>query len=414
MKPSYIPDPSHVGRVLWQTIKRFESMERRKEAAALTYTTLFALVPVITVSYAILSAIPALQSWGADANQQLLGYVLPQGSEVITEYLQKFSEQARQLTWIGIAALFVTCLLLLQTIEAQFNRIWNVESSRSKVQTFFRYWAVLSLGPLLFGAAVATSSVLASMSLWADSPANLPAESLQALAGVLPWLLTTAAITVLYVLVPNCKVPVVHALIAAVLVAGAFEFGKFLFSGALGLFPSYQLIYGAFAAVPLFLLWVYVSWMLLLLGAELSYGLSHYRRPGGSRDPLGDRIRLAQLLIAGRKGAALLTEAEVRRRLRDVDAGRLTNLLYEFAHAGWVVATEDGRWAWVHDPASLSLNAFFAGQTFKELTRAHSSQREKLVKLHEWQASLTNATSELGAMTLADLMETETETEDSE
>ncbi|MEE3189376.1 MAG: YihY family inner membrane protein, partial [Pseudomonadota bacterium] len=170
MKPSFIPEPAHVGRVLWQTLKRFESMERRKEAAALTYTTLFALVPVITVSYSILSAIPTLQEWGQDANQQLLSYVLPQGSEVITDYLRQFSEQARQLTWIGIAALFVTCIFLLQTIEGQFNRIWNVESSRSKIQTFFRYWAVLSLGPLLFGAGVATSSVLASMPLWENSP----------------------------------------------------------------------------------------------------------------------------------------------------------------------------------------------------------------------------------------------------
>ena len=92
MKPSFIPEPAHVGRVLWQTLKRFESMERRKEAAALTYTTLFALVPVITVSYSILSAIPTLQEWGQDANQQLLSYVLPQGSEVITDYLRQFSE----------------------------------------------------------------------------------------------------------------------------------------------------------------------------------------------------------------------------------------------------------------------------------------------------------------------------------
>ncbi|MDQ4426776.1 YihY family inner membrane protein, partial [Thalassolituus sp.] len=271
MKPSFIPEPAHVGRVLWQTLKRFESMERRKEAAALTYTTLFALVPVITVSYSILSAIPTLQEWGQDANQQLLSYVLPQGSEVITDYLRQFSEQARQLTWIGIAALFVTCIFLLQTIEGQFNRIWNVESSRSKIQTFFRYWAVLSLGPLLFGAGVATSSVLASMPLWESSPGG----PLTILARLIPWILTIAAVTVVYLMVPNCKVPVPHALIAAVIVASAFELGKFLFSGALGLFPSYKLIYGAFAAVPLFLLWIYVSWMLLLLGAELSYGLSH-------------------------------------------------------------------------------------------------------------------------------------------
>ena len=90
-----MPDWQRFVRVLWQTAKRFEGMERRKEAAALTYTTLFALVPLLTVTYAILSAIPALQEWGADTNEQMLGYILPSGSEMITDYLKEFSQQAR-------------------------------------------------------------------------------------------------------------------------------------------------------------------------------------------------------------------------------------------------------------------------------------------------------------------------------
>ncbi|MEK9711399.1 MAG: YihY family inner membrane protein [Thalassolituus sp.] len=390
MKLSFLPAPSHVGRVLWQTLKRFENMERRKEAAALTYTTLFALVPVITVSYSILSAIPALQEWGQEANQQLLGYVLPQGSEVITDYLQQFSEQARKLTFVGIAALFVTCILLLQTVEQQFNRIWNVESSRSKIQTFFRYWAVLSLGPLLFGAAAATSSVLASMPLWESTPG----AAITFFASLIPWALTTAAVTVLYLMVPNTKVPVVHALIAALIVASAFELGKFLFSGALGLFPSYQLIYGAFAAVPLFLLWIYVSWMLLLLGAELSYGLSHYRRPGSGRFPVEDRLRLASLLVSARDEDSQNSELAIRRQLGDIDAGRVTNLLQEFRRKGWIVSTDNGRWAWVRNPESLSVGDFFAGQTLKHLRRANAGENSKLVKLQEWQQEFGSTFSE--------------------
>ena len=390
MKLSFLPAPGHVGRVLWQTLKRFENMERRKEAAALTYTTLFALVPVITVSYSILSAIPALQEWGQEANQQLLGYVLPQGSEVITDYLQQFSEQARKLTFVGIAALFVTCILLLQTVEQQFNRIWNVESSRSKIQTFFRYWAVLSLGPLLFGAAAATSSVLASMPLWESTPG----AAITFFASLIPWALTTAAVTVLYLMVPNTKVPVVHALIAAVIVASAFELGKFLFSGALGLFPSYQLIYGAFAAVPLFLLWIYVSWMLLLLGAELSYGLSHYRRPGSGRFPVEDRLRLASLLVSARDEDSQNSELAIRRQLGDIDAGRVTNLLQEFRRKGWIVSTDNGRWAWVRNPESLSVGDFFAGQTLKHLRRANAVENSKLVKLQEWQQEFGSTFSE--------------------
>ncbi|MEQ3694473.1 MAG: YihY family inner membrane protein [Alcanivorax sp.] len=390
MKPSFIPDLSHVARVLWQTLKRFENMQRRKEAAAMTYTTLFALVPVITVSYAILSAIPELREWGQDANQELLGYVLPQGSEVISGYLHQFSQQAQKLTWVGIGALFVTCILLLQTIEQQFNRIWNVESTRSKIQMFFRYWAVLSLGPLMFGAAVATSSVLASMPLWADTP-NLGIISL---ARLVPWLLTTAGITVLYVMVPNCKVPAAHALTAAVIVSLAFELGKFLFSSALGLFPTYKLIYGAFAAVPLFLLWIYVSWMLLLLGAELSYGLSHYRHPDSGRYPLNDRLRLASILVDVQSGKAFLSEAKIRRRLRDVDAGKLTSLLNEFRKNGWILLSEEGHWAWVRDPSSLTIGEFFAGQTLAEVVQANANERKELLKLKQWQTSYRELTSD--------------------
>lgn len=390
MKPSFIPDFSHIGRVLWQTLKRFESMQRRKEAAALTYTTLFALVPVITVSYAILSAIPSLQEWGQDANQQLLGYVLPQGSEVISGYLQQFSQQARKLTWIGIVALFITCLMLLQTIEQQFNRIWNVNTSRSKIQMFFRYWAVLSLGPLMFGAAVATSSLLASMPLWESTPGF----GVTAFARLIPWLLTTGAITVLYIMVPNCKVPVSHALMAAFIVSTAFELGKLLFGGALGLFPSYQLIYGAFAAVPLFLLWIYVSWMLLLLGAELSYGLSHYRRPGSGRYPMNDRLRVATLLIDVQRGKDFLGEEKIRRCLGDIDAGRLTSLLNEFRKNGWILLSEEGHWAWVRDPSSLTVGEFFAGQTLAELVKANANERKELLKLQQWQTDYREQTSE--------------------
>ena len=155
MKPRLNLKWRRTAQIIWSTLTRFESMERRRDAAALTYTTLFALVPVLTVSYSILSALPALQSWGEQANAQLFAYVMPEGSEVISEYLQQFSQQARKLTWVGLVFLFITAFMLLQTVETQFNRIWNVQTSRSKIQTFFRYWAVLSLGPLFFGAAFA-------------------------------------------------------------------------------------------------------------------------------------------------------------------------------------------------------------------------------------------------------------------
>lgn len=351
-------------RILWQTLKRFENMERRRDAAALTYTTLFALVPVITVSYSVLSAIPALQQWGSTAHSSLLAYVMPEGSETISEYLVQFSEQARDLTWIGVAALFVTTLMLMQTIEQQFNRIWQVDASRSSLQRFFRYWTVLSLGPLLFGMAQAVSSLLASLSIIDSDLVHVPA-----LARLLPVAMTTAAITFVYMMVPNCKVPWRDALVAALVVASVFESGKFLFGQFVGMFPSYQLIYGAFAAVPLFLLWIYLSWMLLLLGAELCYALSHPELVS-DMDPLRQRLALVMALYEGQQRGQGLTEKALQQQLPEVPAPSIPMLLHGFRERGWVSQTQEQHWVWLPDLRQLTLREFLADITLEQMTIA--------------------------------------------
>ncbi|ASP40378.1 ribonuclease [Bacterioplanes sanyensis] len=326
--------------ILLSTVQRFEATERRRDAGALTYTTLFALVPVITVSYSILSAIPALQTWGEQANQQLLAYVMPEGSDVISGYLQQFSSQARKLTWVGAIFLFVTALMLLRTIELQFNRIWQVERSRTGMNTFFRYWAVLTLGPLLFGAAFAASSFLASLPLWTEET-GLWLE----VAAILPWLFSSAAIACLYVLVPNCQVPLPAATAAAVLVATIFEVGKYLFANIIGMFPSYQLIYGAFAAVPLFLLWVYLSWSLILLGAELSYALARDNQSGRKSrksrtsysSRLETRVAVLQQLASAQNEQQLLSEDDLRYAQAELKHLQQATLVSRHSEQGWVL-----------------------------------------------------------------------------
>ena len=134
--------------------------------------------------------------------------------------------------------------------------------------------------------------------------------------------------------------------------------------------------------------------MLLLLGAELSYGLSHYRRPGSGRFPVEDRLRLASLLVSARDEDSQNSELAIRRQLGDIDAGRVTNLLQEFRRKGWIVSTDNGRWAWVRNPESLSVGDFFAGQTLKHLRRANAVENSKLVKLQEWQQEFGSTFSE--------------------
>ncbi len=392
-------------RILWHTIKRFESEARRRDAAALTYTTLFALVPVITVIYAILSAIPSLQSWGGQVNDQLLGYLMPQGSDTVSDYLKQFSQQARKLTWIGVVFLFITAFMLLRTIEMQFNKIWNVEKSRSGLQTFLRYWAVLSLGPLLFGAAMAASSLIASLPLW-SSLGQVPALML-----MVPWLLSSSAITALYMLVPNCHVPWRHAALAGVLVGGVFELGKFLFAKVVGLFPSYQLIYGAFAAVPLFLTWMYISWMLILLGAELSFSLSHSSLQQPRKlPPLWLRLRLYSVLWQRQQVAEMNDEGSLAAVITDLRPDEINAQLAVGQRQGWLSLSQDQQWLWLKDIHTMTMGELIADLPVKELTQAvpdelqpEPSQRTAWTQWQQnWNQHLDTPVSELMAPAGAD------------
>lgn len=260
--------------------RRFSEDNCAKNAAALTYTTLFAVVPVMTVTYSMLAAIPAFNQVGAQVEEFIFSNFVPATGATLREYLGEFSNQARQLTGIGIALLIITAFMMLVNIERAFNAIWRIRQRRRGVSSFLLYWAVLSLGPLLLGAGFVVSTYLASLNfLSADAAAGSAGRWL---LGWLPLALSIAAFTLVFVAVPNTRVPLRHGLAGGVLVALLFEGAKASFALYVALFPGYQLIYGAFAAFPLFLIWIYISWLIILFGAELVSNLgnsSAWRKP---------------------------------------------------------------------------------------------------------------------------------------
>ncbi|UVE16610.1 virulence factor BrkB family protein [Pseudomonas sp. LS44] len=251
--------------------QRFIDDRAPNSAAALTYTTLFAVVPMMTVTFAMLSAIPVFQGVGEQIQSFILRNFLPASGETVRDYLASFTAQARQLTWLGVIFLVVTAFTMLVTVERAFNTIWRVRQPRRGVSSFLLYWAILSLGPLLLGVGFVVSTYIASLSLISGPDALIGARTL---LGFAPLMSSIAAFTLIYATVPNTRVPFKHALIGGVLAAVLFELAKMLFGLYVRLFPGYQLIYGAFATVPLFLLWVYLSWLIVLLGAELVCNLS--------------------------------------------------------------------------------------------------------------------------------------------
>ncbi|MGL4316804.1 MAG: virulence factor BrkB family protein [Pseudomonas sp.] len=258
--------------------QRFLADRAMHSAAALTYTTLFAVVPMMTVTFAMLSAIPVFQGMGGQIQAFIFHNFVPSSGETVQEYLQAFTSQARHLTWAGVVLLAVTAFMMLVTIEKAFNAIWRVRQPRRGVSSFLLYWAILSLGPLLLGVGFAVSTYIASLSLLSGPDALIGAKTLLSFA---PLLSSVAAFTLIYATVPNARVPIHHALLGGFFTAVLFEIAKALFAQYVRLFPGYQLIYGAFATVPLFLLWVYLSWLIVLFGAELVCNLSssrHWRR----------------------------------------------------------------------------------------------------------------------------------------
>lgn len=254
-------------------IKRFEQDQCRDKAGSLTYTTMLALVPILTVFLVILSSIPALSSARAQIQQTIYSNLLPSSSSQVTQYLNDFAEKSTNLTAVGVIFLFVTAVMTLSTIEQSFNQVWKVRRPRGGVVGFMRYWTIISLGPILLGAAFALSSALTSLELLNRNVAGYSVDWAIWIQ-LTSFVLTCAGFTFLYWLIPNCKVPVKEAAIAGVVIGILFELLKSSFGFVMSNFTSYDQVYGAFAALPVFLLWIYLSWNLILLGVELSYALT--------------------------------------------------------------------------------------------------------------------------------------------
>lgn len=244
-------------------------------AASLTFTTLLSVVPLITIALTLFSAFPVFGDFSVHIKEFILSNMIPEtGGRMITYYMEQFAESASRLTAVGIAFLAVTAMLLMLTIDNAFNMIWRVTRSRSLLQRVLVYWAVITLAPLLVGASLSLTSWLVGFS--AEYAKEVPALRMDVLK-LLPVLLTTAAFTLLFRVVPNRYVPMRHAIIGGLVAAVTFELMNRGFAFYISHFPTYKLVYGAFASVPIFLLWVYLSWLTVLFGAIITASLSHWR-----------------------------------------------------------------------------------------------------------------------------------------
>ncbi|WP_172476524.1 YihY family inner membrane protein [Iodobacter fluviatilis] len=329
-------------------------------AGSLTYTTLLALIPLLTIALSLFSAFPMFGDYSSKFKIFLLTNLVPDASgKVISVYMRQFSDNAERLTAMGMIGLLVTALLLIFTIEKTFNEVWGVKRPRKLLQRTIIYWAALTLGPLIIGISISlTSWLYAQTGLHSDaSLLNLMLLKLG------PMLLMLGSLTLLYLAVPNCYVPRSHAFISALVVAAALELMKRGFGLYIQQFGTFKLIYGAFASFPIFLMWLYVSWVIILGGAVLSACLSYWhasawRWEGNQGTRLEQSIRLLLVLAEAHSRGEILHIDKLRRKTQ-LGLDTSYSLLEEMALKNWVESTRDGEWILAVDLQRITLRDVF-------------------------------------------------------
>lgn len=327
-------------------------------AASLTYTTLLSLVPLITIAITLFTAFPAFSTFSTHIKVFLLTNMVPDAAgKVITIYMQQFADNAGKLTAVGIIFLGVTAMLLIQTIENAFNDIWRVDRKRPMAQRVVTYWAVLTLGPLLIGASLSLTSwvVSASMGLTRQIP-----EFGIVVLRVVPVILTTMAFTLMFHTVPNGPVQRRHALVGGLVAALLLEGMNRGFGLYIKAFPTYKLVYGAFAAVPIFLLWIYLSWMAVLIGAQIAASLPLWQLTGGRRARLaGHRFHQGMALLRALTVAQHRGQVPTLRELRRDAPEDLGAVLEVLQRVGWVRRVVGDGWVLVRDPGEIAVADVF-------------------------------------------------------
>ncbi len=239
-------------------------------AGYLAYITLLSIVPMFTVSLSVMSSFEIFSDVGEVLQDFVIEHFVPAAGVAVRTALTEFIGNTAKMTAVGGGFLFVAALMLISNIDKNLNYIWRVKTKRRVVFSFSMYWMILTLGPLLLGASIALTSYITSLKL-------IDSEALVGIYNVflrwLPFLLSFFAFSGLYLLVPNKKVYIYHSLAGALVAAVLFELSKKAFAAYITHFPSYQLIYGALAAIPILFVWIYLCWVIVLIGAEVTAAL---------------------------------------------------------------------------------------------------------------------------------------------
>ncbi|APZ43919.1 YihY family inner membrane protein [Acidihalobacter ferrooxydans] len=362
-------------------IKRFFEDRCMQAAGSLTFTSLLSLVPLVTVVFGVLSLFPVFQTMTGDLRHLLMGQLMPASGEHVEQYLLQFSEKASKLTIVGSLWLFVNVVLVLEEVDTALNGIWRAHRRRKMAMMLVVYWAMLTLAPLLLG-----SGIVASTYLYAVYKAHVYGGAAHVLDWLLlslvPLFLETLAFSMLFALVPRVRVRLRAVLIGGLLTAVLFELAKRGFAFYVSNFNSYELIYGVFSAIPIFLIWLYLSWLMVLFGAEVTAcldGNCHRKRftDAQAARSLWLAVRLiARLGEAQRRGVGLsLTALHLKEPA--FDQTQVEHMLQRLATMNIAHQSVEGDWLVSRDLHELTLGELYRGGGFDlDLKGAHGVDSE--------------------------------------
>ncbi len=332
-------------RIQIRDLVRFARRRLREEritevAASLTFTTALALVPVLTIAFAIFTTFPLFTTFRDSLDAYFVQILMPKGiSNTILDYLSQFAAKASRLSAVGAVFLIVTAIMMFGTVDRTLNQLWRVTEPRPFLQRIVIYWAVMTMGPLLLGASLSFASELSPLVSLLGREAQLMRTTLMVMVSIA---FSTLAFSLLYLTVPNRVVDWRDAAIGGLVAAIAFEIARRLFAFLIvqGPSSSYKVVYGALAAVPIFLIWVYLFWLITLVGAVIAAALPvvkyerwwHRPAPGGE---FLDAMNLLRVLVEARGSASVVDVLRLREETR-LGFEESERLLQRMLNVGWV------------------------------------------------------------------------------
>ena len=352
--------PNHpAGTLITYVGRRFSRDSCPSVAASLSYTSLLAMVPMMAIGLAMFAAFPAFSGMRDQMIRVVLENTAPSLAIMVEEHLHTFIRNAGGTTGAGILGLAITAILLINTIQTAFDRIWG-GGKGFKLQRFPVYWAIITLGPILFGVAFSVSG-------WAFAMAQ--SASITGVSGVVrifstvtPFLFEAMGFALFYRLIPTKPVRMIDAVTGALIAAFLFEVLKHGFGIYLSFLGSYQTLYGALGTLPIFLIWMYLAWLTVLFGAEVTASLPEWR--SGRRDPderprRGDVLGLALGVLAVLRAArSAPVGGEKFDRIASelgAEAGKLTQIMEALRGARFIVRTDANRWVLARDLSAVPL-----------------------------------------------------------